>query len=260
MSRLVLRLGFTAVLASSLPRAMALGRTSALTRRGLCLSVGASAVAIATAGAPPALAKPAVSDGTWAKRSEPFTDADFAGFTTTASGLEFKTVEEGYGVKPPPGSGIKAHYAGYLLTGAKFDSSYDRRSPLGFNVGTGRVIKGWDEALLDMKVGEKRVRTSRHLGRDPEPFHPRGPSASPPTLGFAGAHALDMPAGAHAFPGPLIPCVRGGLADPEDPLGACVRQARFWPDPGRLDARVLRRARRDHRVDCWMSSLERGAW
>ena len=54
-------------------------------------------------------------------------------------------------------SRAQAHYAGYLLNGAKFDSSYDRRSPLEFNVGVGRVIKGWDEALLDMQVGEKRV-------------------------------------------------------------------------------------------------------
>jgi hypothetical protein len=52
---------------------------------------------------------------------------------------------------------IKAHYAGYLLNGKKFDSSYDRSSPLAFEVGIGRVIKGWDEALLDMHVGEKRV-------------------------------------------------------------------------------------------------------
>ena len=45
---------------------------------------------------------------------------------------------------------------GYLLNGAKFDASYDRRAPLEFAVGTGRVIKGWDEALLTMKVGGKR--------------------------------------------------------------------------------------------------------
>ena len=66
-------------------------------------------------------------------------------------------MEEGYGVKPLAGQKIKAHYAGYLLSGAKFDSSYDRRSPLEFQVGIGRVIKGWDEALLDMAVGEKRI-------------------------------------------------------------------------------------------------------
>lgn len=132
---------------------------SALSRRGVCFGAGAGALAAAT-GAGPALAKPAASDGSWAKRSEPFTDADFAGFTTSPSGLQYKTFEEGFGVKPTAGQGIKAHYAGYLLDGSKFDSSYDRRSPLGFAVGTGRVIKGWDEALLDMKVGEKRVRAA----------------------------------------------------------------------------------------------------
>ena len=107
---------------------------------------------------PPAFAagKPA-SDGSWAKRFEAFEDSDFAGFKTAPSGLQYKVFEEGYGVKPVAGQKIKAHYAGYLLNGAKFDSSYDRRSPLEFNVGTGRVIKGWDEALLDMQVGEKRI-------------------------------------------------------------------------------------------------------
>ena len=76
---------------------------------------------------------------------------------TLPSGLQYKIVEEGYGVKPAAGQNIKAHYSGYLLNGEKFDSSYDRRSPLAFAVGTGRVIKGWDEALLDMKVGELRM-------------------------------------------------------------------------------------------------------
>ena len=66
---------------------------------------------------------------------------------------------EGYGVKPNAGQGIKAHYSGDLLNGAKFDSSYDRRSPLGFNVGTGRVIKGWDQGVAGMRIGGKRKLT-----------------------------------------------------------------------------------------------------
>ena len=62
---------------------------------------------------------------------------------------------------PNPNPNAKAHYSGYLLKGAKFDSSYERRKTLGFDVGTGRVIKGWDEALLDMKVGSRRSRQRR---------------------------------------------------------------------------------------------------
>ena len=49
------------------------------------------------------------------------------------------------------------HYDGYLLDGTKFDSSRDRGTPYVFRVGTGKVIKGWDEALATMKPGEKRT-------------------------------------------------------------------------------------------------------
>ena len=51
------------------------------------------------------------------------------------------------------------HYRGTLTNGNKFDSSYDRGDPLNFTVGQGQVIKGWDEGLLGMKVGEKRKLT-----------------------------------------------------------------------------------------------------
>eukprot|EP00325_Prymnesiales_sp_UTEX-LB-985_P026630 CAMPEP_0174716032 /NCGR_PEP_ID=MMETSP1094-20130205/22746_1 /TAXON_ID=156173 /ORGANISM="Chrysochromulina brevifilum, Strain UTEX LB 985" /LENGTH=192 /DNA_ID=CAMNT_0015915705 /DNA_START=15 /DNA_END=593 /DNA_ORIENTATION=+ len=140
--------------ALSLPTTRVAARSPALTRR-LALQVAGGA---ALAALPPtAMAAKPVSDGKWAARYEPFTDEDFEGMKTTASGLQYRVVEEGYGVKPQAGQKIKAHYAGYLLNGAKFDASYDRRSPLEFNVGVGRVIKGWDEALLDMQVGEKRL-------------------------------------------------------------------------------------------------------
>ncbi len=51
------------------------------------------------------------------------------------------------------------HYTGTLTSGKKFDSSYDRRDPLSFQVGKGQVIQGWDTGLLGMKVGEKRKLT-----------------------------------------------------------------------------------------------------
>lgn len=58
--------------------------------------------------------------------------------------------------KPVAGDIVTAHYVGTLLNGQKFDSSVDRGTPLQFTVGVGQVIKGWDEALLDMKKGEKK--------------------------------------------------------------------------------------------------------
>lgn len=77
---------------------------------------------------------------------------------TTPSGLQFVVVTEGEGDDTPAaGAMVKAHYTGKLLDGTKFDSSYDRGTPIDFPVGQGRVIKGWDEAFLSMKKGEKRV-------------------------------------------------------------------------------------------------------
>lgn len=78
--------------------------------------------------------------------------------TTTPSGLQYVILEEGTGERTPDkGETIKAHYTGKLLDGPKFDSSHDRGQPIEFPVGTGRVIKGWEEAFLSMKKGEKRI-------------------------------------------------------------------------------------------------------
>jgi peptidylprolyl isomerase len=75
----------------------------------------------------------------------------------TPSGMEYYVLKEGTGKQPTKGKIITAHYAGYFLDGSKFDSSYDRGEPFNVNIGVGRVIPGWDEALVDMKEGEKRV-------------------------------------------------------------------------------------------------------
>lgn len=76
---------------------------------------------------------------------------------SSMSGLKYVVLEKGEGAKPRPGQKISAHYTGRLMDGTKFDSSLDRGDPLEFPVGKGNVIEGWDEALLDMKVGEKRA-------------------------------------------------------------------------------------------------------
>jgi FKBP-type peptidyl-prolyl cis-trans isomerase len=133
------------------------GRTAVTQRRNLVLAAPMVALFLSNAASPAHAEKGKASDGKWARRFEPFEDSEFEDFQTSLSGLQYKVVEEGWGVKPTAGQNIKAHYAGYLTNGAKFDASYDRGSPLAFSVGAGRVIKGWDEALLDMKVGEKRI-------------------------------------------------------------------------------------------------------
>ena len=84
---------------------------------------------------------------------------------TTESGLKYIVVQAGEGPKPQAGTSIRAHYTGKFLSGRVFDSSVQRGEPFEFEVGMGRVIKGWDEALLDMQKGEKRILViPSHLG------------------------------------------------------------------------------------------------
>jgi peptidylprolyl isomerase len=92
-----------------------------------------------------------------AREAEELIAKKWPGAVKTDSGLRYVVLQPGKGEKPARGTAVKAHYAGTLLDGTKFDSSYDRGKPIDFVVGTGRVIKGWDEALLDMQKGEKRV-------------------------------------------------------------------------------------------------------
>lgn len=56
---------------------------------------------------------------------------------------------------PETGQTVSVHYTGWLTDGTKFDSSVDRGQPFQFGLGLGQVIKGWDEGVAQMKVGEK---------------------------------------------------------------------------------------------------------
>jgi peptidylprolyl isomerase len=75
---------------------------------------------------------------------------------TTASGLKYIDYKVGTGASPSPGKQVTVHYTGTLENGKKFDSSVDRGQPFTFAIGTGGVIKGWDEGVMTMKVGGKR--------------------------------------------------------------------------------------------------------
>ncbi len=75
---------------------------------------------------------------------------------TTASGLQYEDLVEGTGPEAKAGDSVQVHYTGTLTDGSKFDSSRDRGSPFSFQLGAGRVIKGWDEGVAGMKVGGKR--------------------------------------------------------------------------------------------------------
>ncbi len=78
---------------------------------------------------------------------------------TTASGLKVKLVQKGNGTQATPGSTVSVHYVGTLLDGKKFDSSRDRGQPIKFKLGAGRVIKGWEEGVALLRVGDKAVFT-----------------------------------------------------------------------------------------------------
>lgn len=91
------------------------------------------------------------------------------------SGLKYVDLVEGTGATPALGKVVTVNYTGTLENGTKFDSSYDHGKPYSFPIGLGKVIKGWDEGLMDMKVGGKR-----HLIIPPNLGY--GPVGSPPNI------------------------------------------------------------------------------
>ena len=85
--------------------------------------------------------------------------------TKTPSGLEYWDIKLGTGPTAEKGQTVKVHYTGWLTTGKKFDSSVDSGRPFSFTLGAGEVIKGWDEGVPQMTLGEKAKLTIT-------PYHP----------------------------------------------------------------------------------------
>lgn len=101
------------------------------------------------------------------------------GEVTTKTGLKYIDIKEGDGPSPQAGQTVTVHYTGTLENGTKFDSSVDRGQPFEFPIGRGRVIKGWDEGLMTMKVGGKRkLIIPSNLGYGPQGSPPKIPGNS----------------------------------------------------------------------------------
>uniref|UniRef100_A0A0F7H0C8 peptidylprolyl isomerase n=1 Tax=Cypripedium formosanum TaxID=53042 RepID=A0A0F7H0C8_9ASPA len=81
-----------------------------------------------------------------AKKSRDVTDLQI--------GVKYKP--ENCSIQAHKGNRVKVHYHGMLTDGTIFDSSYERGDPIEFELGSGQVIKGWDQGLLGMCIGEKR--------------------------------------------------------------------------------------------------------
>ena len=76
---------------------------------------------------------------------------------TTPSGLTYLITKKGTGPLLKAGDTVILNYTGTLTDGVKFDSSHDRNQPLAFKLGGGRVIKGWDEGVSKLRVGDHAI-------------------------------------------------------------------------------------------------------
>jgi len=74
---------------------------------------------------------------------------------TTPSGLTYIITQPGAGARLKAGDTVTVHYTGLLTNGVKFDSSLDRNEPISFPLGAGKVIKGWDEGLQKLRIGDR---------------------------------------------------------------------------------------------------------
>ena len=87
--------------------------------------------------------------------------------------LQIEDLTVGSGAEAKIGSSVAVHYTGWLTDGKKFDSSLDRKQAFTFTLGQGRVIQGWDQGVVGMKVGGKRKLTvPPDLGYGPRGYPP----------------------------------------------------------------------------------------
>jgi len=89
------------------------------------------------------------------KQADQELDEIAAGFDKTDSGLRYKIINKGSGAQAEKGKKVSVHYKGMLPNGKVFDSSFERKKPIDFQLGVGQVIAGWDEGIQLLQVGDK---------------------------------------------------------------------------------------------------------
>ena len=135
--------------------------------KGILISFGIMAVAVLVivvaqiTGGQPAVASTGVTSTGAPNQTEvkiaaaPLTSMSDSEIKETGTGLKYQVLKAGTGATPKKGDTVIVHYTGTLEDGTKFDSSRDRDSPFSFKLGVGQVIKGWDEGLSIMRVGDR---------------------------------------------------------------------------------------------------------
>ncbi len=140
---------------------------SSISRRYLLAA--ATAIALAACGEKPkvdapadAATPPAPAVNAVAAAADPATttfapslDIDLSKFTKTANGLYYRDLVTGSGTRADSGKALSVHYTGYLPDGTMFETS-TTAAPIGFTLGIGQVVQGWDQGIPGMKVGGKR--------------------------------------------------------------------------------------------------------
>jgi peptidylprolyl isomerase len=107
-------------------------------------------------GKTPAAAAQRRSSTTKSKRKRtPVPPAATSLIQTLPSGLSFIVTRRGQGRQPRAGEKVSVNYTGVMANGIKFDSSLDRGRPFAFVLGAGGVIKGWDEGVAKLRVGDQ---------------------------------------------------------------------------------------------------------
>ncbi len=144
------RVGFFAVVSFAPALALALGcakLTEPPKEEAIQAELAQPAVSATAPPAPTATAKPAETQKP-AEQAPPSNEK-----------LETKDLVVGKGTKANTGDSVKVHYVGTLPNGKEFDSSKKHNQPFEFELGAGRVIKGWDQGVAGMKIGGKRKLT-----------------------------------------------------------------------------------------------------